>query len=180
MITIREKEIMMNASPPKDSKPFVEIRQDLRPGDIGTIIYFHGVLYAKEYGFDHTFEPYVAKPLAEFVKSQTARERIWIAEQVGKIAGSIAIVKSSDDEAQLRWLLLHPDVRGFGIGRALIEEALAFCRTANYSSVFLWTVSILTIATKLYQSVGFRKTEEKTRELWGTVLTEERYELILK
>jgi hypothetical protein len=36
------------------------------------------------------------------------------------------------------------------------------------------------MATKLYQSVGFRKTEEKTRELWGTVLTEERYELILK
>ena len=76
----------MNASPPKDSRPFVEIRQDLRPGDIGTIIYLHGVLYAKEYGFDHTFEPYVAKPLAEFVKSQTARERIWIAEHVGKIA----------------------------------------------------------------------------------------------
>jgi N-acetylglutamate synthase-like GNAT family acetyltransferase len=171
---------MTNTSTPKNNKPLVEIRHDLRPGDIGTIIDLHDVLYAKEYGFDHTFEPYVAKPLAEFVKSQTARERIWIAEQVGKIAGSIAIVKSSDDEAQLRWLLLHPDVRGFGFGRALIEEAVAFCRTVNYSSVFLWTVSILTIATKLYQSVGFRKTEEKTRELWGTVLTEEHYELILK
>ena len=181
MITTKEKQIIiMYASTPKNNKPLVEFRQDLRPGDIGTIIYLHGVLYAKEHGFDHTFEPYVAKPLAEFVKSQTVRERIWIAEQVGKIAGSIAIVKSSDDEAQLRWLLLHPDVRGFGVGRALIEGALALCRTANYSSVFLWTVSILTMATKLYQSVGFRKTEEKTRELWGTVLTEERYELILK
>jgi N-acetylglutamate synthase-like GNAT family acetyltransferase len=151
----------------------------LRPGDIGYLIYLHGILYAQEHGFDYTFEPYVAGPMAEFVKSRTDRERLWIVEEDGQIVGSVAIVKFSEKKAQLRWLLLHPDVRGHGIGRTLIERAVQFCRDCGYSSLFLWTVSALTAAAKLYKSAGFRLTEEKTRNLWGTTVTEQRYDLEL-
>jgi hypothetical protein len=35
------------------------------------------------------------------------------------------------------------------------------------------------IAAKLYQSVGFRKTEELTHEMWGSTVTEVKYELLL-
>ena len=78
-------------------------------------------------------------------------------------------MRSSEGTAQLRWLLLHPEVRGHGIGRRLVEEALNFCRDAGYSSVFLWTVDTLPIAAKLYQSVGFKPIEELTHELWGSM-----------
>ncbi len=91
----------------------------------------------------------------------------------------MAIVKFSAREAQLRWLLLVPEVRGHGIGRKLVEEALDFCRDAGYSSVFLWTVNTLPIAAKLYQSAGFRKTEVLTHEMWGSTVTEVKYELRL-
>ena len=87
----------------------VRIRNDLRPGDIGAIIQLHGILYAQEYGFDHTFEPYVAAPLAEFVKHQTDRERIWIVEKDQQVLGSVAIVQYAQTQAQLRWLILHPE-----------------------------------------------------------------------
>ncbi len=155
------------------------IRHDLRPGDIGYLIYLHGILYAQEHGFDHTFEPYVAGPMAEFVKSRTERERLWIVEKDGQILGSVAIVKFSETQAQLRWLLLHPDARGCGMGKSLVEKAVQFCRDRGYSAVFLWTVNALEAAARLYESVGFRVTEEKTREIWGTVVTEQRYDLEL-
>jgi len=110
----RQKEIMMNASLQKIASRSLKSGRISDPV-ISAPLFISMVFYMlRNTASIITFEPYVAKPLAEFVKSQTARERIWIAEQVGKIAGSIAIVKSSDDEAQLRWLLLHPDARGFG------------------------------------------------------------------
>jgi hypothetical protein len=61
-----------------------------------------------------------------------------------------------------------------------VEEAIAFCRDARYSTVFLWTVSTLPIAAKLYRSVGFWETEEVTHELWGSTVTEVKHELALK
>ena len=156
-----------------------KVRQKVQPGDMGFLIYLHGLLYAEEYGFNLSFETYVAEYLIKFVPFITARENIWIVEKNNEIVGSVAIVQFSAQEAQLRWLLVHPSVRGQGLGRTLITKAVEFCQKCNYSSVFLWTVNILTIASRLYQAMGFKKTEEKTHELWGTILTEERYELRL-
>jgi len=69
------------------------IRTDIRPGDIGYLIYLHGVLYAREYGLDYSFEGYVATGLGEFAKSyDERRDRLWLAEDGGRIVGSIAIV----------------------------------------------------------------------------------------
>src|SRR5690349_5103450 len=48
-------------------QPDVSIRTTPAPGDLGAIVAMHGILYAREYGFDPTFEAYVAGPLADFV-----------------------------------------------------------------------------------------------------------------
>jgi GNAT superfamily N-acetyltransferase len=155
------------------------IRTELKPGDIGSLICLHGVLYAEEHGWDHTFEAYVAGPLAEFAKSRNPRGRIWIVEESENVAGSIAIVEVSKEEAQLRWLLLHPNLRGQGIGRMLMKEAVSFCKAQGYAIVFLWTVSALAAAAKLYEEFGFHMSEETNSKIWGTTVTEQRYELRL-
>ncbi|HKA20060.1 MAG TPA: GNAT family N-acetyltransferase [Blastocatellia bacterium] len=153
------------------------MRSTLRPGDIGYVTYLHGTLYAAECGWDHTFEAYVAGPLAEFAKSQKDRERIWIIEKGAEIVGSIAIVEASEYEAQLRWFLLHPSLRGQGIGRFLMEEAMRFCREKGYSRIFLLTEKSLLAAARLYRDYGFVLTEQKTHELWGSIITDQTYEL---
>ena len=139
----------------------------------------HGIFHALEQGWDHTFEVYVAVPLAEFAQSKSSREKIWILEEGDRIAGSVAIVKRTEEEAQLRWLLLEPEIRGRGIGRWLVEEALDFSRISGYDSIFLWTVDTLYIAANLYRSVGFVQRERLTHEIWGSTVTEVKYELPL-
>lgn len=165
------------ASP--NSEGAVTLRTELKPGDIGTIIYLHGILYAHEYGFDHTFEAYVATPLAQFVRTPSAGERIWIAEQDRRIVGCIAIVGVSTQVAQLRWFLVDPRARGMGLGKKLLNEAIAFCHTCGYRSIILWTVSTLAAAIHLYLEAGFVKVEEKPGRQWGVDLIEEKYELVL-
>lgn len=158
----------------------ITIRYDFRPGDLGRVTAMHGELYAAEYGFDRRFEAYVAETAAEFGKSyRPERDRLWIAEDAsGRMIGSVAIIGREGNAAQLRWLLIAPEGRGQGVGRRLVTEALGFCRKAGYESVYLWTVSLLTTATRLYLEAGFQKTESLLPADWGVMVVEERYEVI--
>lgn len=165
----------------QNSKKQIPIRTEIRPGDIGEIIRLHGLHYAKEYGWDYTFEGYVAQSFADFVLSADKdKSCLWIVEDQGKIVGSIGIVAKKDsDEAQLRWFFLLPALRGKGFGSKLIKKALDYCRFQNFKSVFLWTVTDLKAAAHVYQSFGFRKVEEQAHPLWGKMITEVKYKLIL-
>jgi GNAT superfamily N-acetyltransferase len=159
----------------------VHIRTDLRPGDIGEVVRLHGLLYAKEYHWDHTFEAYVAESLARFaLNNDPTRERIWLVEAGGRVTGSIGIVAAEEDVAQLRWFLVAPSARGKGVGGTLLQHAIGFSRAANYGSIFLWTVDGLSAAAHLYKQAGFVLTEERRGLHWGAEVTEQRFELTLR
>lgn len=157
----------------------ITLRGTLRPGDLGTIIRLHGVVYGAEYGWDHTFEAMVAGDISRFVLAGEAGGRLWVAERGGEVAGCVGIVGQADGSAQLRWFLVDPAHRGAGIGRMLLDEALAFCRAEGFRSVFLWTVKGLDAAAHLYRSAGFRVTQEETHVRWGATVTEQRYDVQL-
>jgi GNAT superfamily N-acetyltransferase len=158
----------------------IVMRGTLRPGDLGEIVRMHGVIYARDHGFDATFEAYVAGPLAEFARRGSPRERIWIAEAAFGIAGCVAIVSAADDVAQLRWFLVDPRARGSGLGTALLAGSVAFARAAGYRSVILWTVGALEAAGRLYRANGFERVAEVPGRHWGIDVVEEKYELILR
>jgi GNAT superfamily N-acetyltransferase len=155
----------------------IRIRYELRPGDLGMVVHLHGVIYAREYGLDTSFEPYVAKPLVDCVLDGTGR--IWIAEDADRIVGSIAMVDAGGGIGQLRWFLLVPEVRGSGLGRRLLEAALAYGRERGFLRIFLWTFVDLEGARRLYERAGFKVTETKTSLIWGAERTEVRMEMQL-
>lgn len=158
----------------------MQLRHDLKPGDLGAIVRAHGILYAREYGWDHTFEAYVAGGIARFAQSfDPTAERVWIAEADNDLIGCIAIVRREPTVAQLRWFLVHPAARGRGLGRSLLREAVAFARACGYRSVRLETVAGLDAAAALYREAGFVLGRQAEVEQWGARLTEQVYELQL-
>ncbi|WP_022667310.1 bifunctional helix-turn-helix transcriptional regulator/GNAT family N-acetyltransferase [Desulfospira joergensenii] len=151
-----------------------------RPGDLGYITYRHALFYSRAYGFDATFDAYVAEGLSEFVtRYNPEKEHLWVAEQDMETIGSIAIVDTGENAAQLRWFLIEPESRGKGLGKKLLGEAVEFSRRKNYEKIILWTISNLEVARQLYRRFGFRPSETQTHQIWGQELTEELWELEL-
>lgn len=158
----------------------ITIRTGLKPGDLGYITYLHGKMYHEEYGFNTTFEPYVARPMSDFsLTEDQSRQQIWIVEMDGKIVGCIAIVDADGNEAQLRWLFLTKETRGKGLGKRLMTEAIDFCLEKGYDNIFLWTIDALHAAMSLYLKNGFKLTEKISHAMWGVEVNEQRYDLRL-
>jgi GNAT superfamily N-acetyltransferase len=154
------------------------IRHELQPGDLGMVVHLHGIVYAREYGLDTTFEPYVAKPLADFVLNGSGR--LWIAEDSERIVGSIALVDADKGVGQLRWFLVVPEARGSGLGKRLLDAALDYARERALSHIFLWSFADLKDALRLYERAGFLTTETQTGSDWGAQRTAVRKNLYIK
>lgn len=158
----------------------INIRCELRPGDVGYLIHLHGWIYAEECGYNHVFEGYVCKTFYDFFENYNPeKDRLWFAEVNGKMIGAIAIVGHSAKKAQLRWFILHPEFRGMGFGNRLLNEAMQYCKEKGYQNVFLETTEDQKTAIRMYMKAGFRKVAEHENHAWGKDLVEQTFELNL-
>jgi len=157
----------------------ITIREGYVPGCIGRIAQLHADYYCAANGFGVNFEAKVARELADFCQNyKPGRDGIWLALCNGSIEGSVAIdgTNAGNTGAHLRWFIMSNEIKGQGIGRKLLEQAMAFVRACGYQNTYLWTFSGLDAARHLYESHHFRLVHESPGSQWGTLVAEQRFE----
>jgi DNA-binding MarR family transcriptional regulator/GNAT superfamily N-acetyltransferase len=167
--------------PEEGRAPAVVIRNH-RSGDLGWVLERHGVVYVEEYGWGAAFEALVAGVVAEFAQGHDpAREACWVAEADGRRVGMVMLVlhPGRPGVARLRLLLVEPEARGLGVGRALVDVCTGFARAAGYRKVTLWTQSVLAAARAIYSRAGYVKVSEAPNTAFGDGLIAETWELDL-
>ena len=158
----------------------VSIR-DLAIGDAGWLIQRHAELYARDDGFDASFEALVAEILADHIRTRDPScERAFIAHASERRLGSVFCCKGgAPGLARLRLFLLEPEARGIGLGRQMLEECMGYARESGYSAMWLWTHESHRAACALYRKAGFTCTETKPVHSFGQELVEQRWEIAL-
>ena len=147
---------------------------------MGRVVQLHGELYAREFGYDATFEALVAEIAAGFVRNfDPQHERCWIAEMGGEVVGSVFVVRVSAKVSKLRLLIVDPKARGMGLGRRLTRVCIRFARVVGYRKMVLWTQSHLAAARAIYQAEGFRRIASQEHRSFGRRLVAETWELRL-
>lgn len=81
---------------------------------------------------------------------------IFLAKDKGKIAGCIALRPIDDLICEMKRLYIRPQFRSKGYGRALAKRILVEARKMHYKKMRLDTVTSMTAAISLYQSMGFK------------------------
>jgi DNA-binding MarR family transcriptional regulator/GNAT superfamily N-acetyltransferase len=151
------------------------------PGDMGWITERHGVVYAREYGWNGHIEAVTARICADFLDGyDPALERCWIAEREGQRLGCVFLVKDeATGVARLRLLMVDPAARGLGLGKRLVAECIAFARAADYREIVLWTHAVLTAARGIYAAEGFQLEGTWTHDVFGAPEVSETWRLVL-
>lgn len=140
----------------------VAIRCGYEPGVVGRVGELHGRYYAKAWGAGAPFEILATRDMCAFMEGYDPARDLMLGAYAGeRLVGSVAILgrKQSPDGAQLRFFIVDPHWHGRGLGKALLDRALAWCRERGFGRVFLWTVDGLPASRRLYEKAGFRIVE---------------------
>lgn len=156
----------------------VTIEASYLPGVIGRAIEMHARHYSASVGFGRFFESKVAAGMADFAgRLDHPGNGLWSAVRAGVVVGTVAIDGQDlgPGVAHLRWFMVEANLRGGGVGRRLLAEAIDFCERHGFAQTQLWTFKGLDAARRLYEAHGFRLVEEQPGRMWGEEVVEQRF-----
>lgn len=66
--------------------------------------------------------------------------------------------------ASMRILAVHPDSRGRGYGRRLVQDCIARAQALQVPAIYLYTGTFMQAARQLYESLGFRRVPQYDKD----------------
>jgi putative acetyltransferase len=95
--------------------------------------------------------------LVDVVGSYSERGGVFrVFTRAGAVVGCGGLYPLDGGEAEIRKMYLAPEVRGQGLGRALLQDLIDAGRTRGFRRVVLETATVLREALALYQRFGFQ------------------------
>jgi ribosomal protein S18 acetylase RimI-like enzyme len=103
------------------------------------------------------------------VRSRANMADLIVAELGQKLVGTVTLYLNASESLREMWpenwagirlLAVHPEFRGNGIGRALMEECLRRCREHGVHTIGLHTSEIMNVARHMYERMGFKRAPE--------------------
>jgi len=157
-----------SAPTPAPHQPY--IIRSFRRDDIQacTQLYVEGLLGGKiaendtGLDIDDIERAYMNKPGSHFWIAETAGVADGAAKQV---IGMVGVQQHEDSVGEIRRLRVRREFRRRGIGSALVEVALKFCRDRGYLKIALDTFMEREPAVKLFEKFHFR--HSRTRNVMG-------------
>ena len=78
-----------------------------------------------------------------------------IEDKSGRMLGTYGLFPLNDITCELRKMYFLREIRGMGLGRAVLERAVAHARRLGFKTIVLETISVLERAIHLYTRFGF-------------------------
>ena len=151
------------------------IIREHKSGEPSLVVNFYFKLFEEQFGFLPVVENYFLHAMTELYDNEN--NKLWIAEENGKIVGSMCIVEKGDGSAQLRLFGTHPNTQGKGVGKRLMQTVMDYSKEQGYRHLYLWTIDICKSALHLYEKYGFCCTDKKPNDTWANYhMTEELWE----
>ena len=150
-----------------------------RPGCLGEVVRLHGLYYSKYWDFGLLFERQVAEGLSAFLKGFSERRDLFLTAWIdNRMVGSLSVQHDDEDEgrARIRWVILSEEAQGKGVGKAMMERAMAFIKRAGYRHARLSTFRGLDAARFLYERHGFKLIQERSSDCWGAYVQAQDFE----
>ncbi|MEI7915272.1 MAG: amino-acid N-acetyltransferase [Mycobacteriaceae bacterium] len=107
-------------------------------------------------GIKRLVDTYAGRILLEknLVTLYESVQDFWVAEAGGAVVGCGALHVLWSDLGEVRTVAVHPDVRGRGIGHAIVERLIGVARDLDLERVF-----VLTFETEFFARHGFAEIE---------------------
>ena len=123
-----------------------------------------------EYKTLYTNEAFAATaPSIEQIQNRMNEGPIWVALYNTAVVGTVSVV-SHGDGLYIRGMAVLPSSRGGGIGRLLLNQVENFASSHNHTRLYLSTTPFLYSAIRLYERMGFNRSEKGPHDLFGTPL----------
>ena len=112
----------------------------------------------RDYGLDHVADD---EPLSvEALLGYATNDRAWVATAGGDEPVGYILVDVVDGAAHIEQVSVAPEHQGQGIGRALVEQVVAWATTRGVTTVTLTTFGHIPWNRPLYEHLGFRVLNE--------------------